>query len=969
MADRAHGEVIRPFERPAPIGDKCPQCGRWRLDREDLYCGLCGVSLFGVSLRPDRVILISGMGETAASRRLVLENTTAESVSVQITPREREVPGLVLKPSRVDVPAGGTAGFEASLDEKKLAEDLFVVREEFFCRIDAHPRKVLSFRVEVKAGPRPEVLTREARFGRVVDGERGETVVRLANRGAVPLVIASVEAVGSAQLQVLDHPKRLEGGEEGRIQLAWDSSQAKDEVPGDVKLRVRFANYSGEVLIPTRVQLERLLLHVEPDVIRISPAIPKEPYERTLRLSNRGTLDVDVAAVGSDQDWIVVESLPEPLSLAVPEPGAARPGAGEAGETQRALRVRLDPTGLEPGKRKGEIWIRDLEGRAIRTVPVELDVVAAKPYHDYIGIDFGTTNSVVAYIDPLTEAISLVEIASAGKGRHPLIPSLIPSVLTFRSGPDDYVIGHEARDEMDTSSDRTVRSVKRLLGSGCHHEFFGQKFPPQAIAGRILKELVRLAESKLLERDAIYRIIERAIVTVPAGFFDLQIQAILDACEMAGLDTERQSRGRSATNDSSINTGIIIDEPSAAALYYLRHLQRVAIGEEILQMVKRRPRRGVHLLVFDYGGGTVDVSLAQLKPLKDERYGLVIRATLGDDRIGGDRIDLAILGMLLSRIDPDSGLDTELVSCSYRDLKRRAEEQEWPSLVLSEILRVRGSWKDLAERAKIDLSSSGADTTQVPVKGSDLIRIEGAQVAKCPKDIVLRLDLAAVEERVKDFMESAKALVARVLDAAQVKSTNVDFVLHTGRQSLMPAVRGAVRSIFPDLSDERDILEKNELKVCVAKGAAYYGLIKEAPGSTIQFLDQSRRLPYSYGFGVGQGAERRFLLILDRGATYPTEQFHELPASEIPANGIVNLRIYKNRGTVQQNRGTSPRIEGNPDIRLIGQGRIDTLADDEPGCTLRFAVAENRTLEVTADGQPVEIEDAPWEEDDGDWFW
>jgi molecular chaperone DnaK len=196
-----------------------------------------------------------------------------------------------------------------------------------------------------------------------------------------------------------------------------------------------------------------------------------------------------------------------------------------------------------------------------------------------------------------------------------------------------------------------VRSIKRIMGYDYERDFFGSTFTPEDLAARIIQKLVQLAEQKLYEESNAYYDVRKAIVTVPANFFDSQIRSVLNACEQAGLDTERVAVLQAAQAlrealDKEVNAGIILDEPSAAVLYYFYRLSVERHGSMLEEL--ERPE-GLRMLVFDYGGGTLDVSVANIVRLDNREAGLKILANMGDNSIGGDSIDLHLMRELVAR--------------------------------------------------------------------------------------------------------------------------------------------------------------------------------------------------------------------------------------------------------------------------------------------------------------------------------
>jgi molecular chaperone DnaK (HSP70) len=175
-------------------------------------------------------------------------------------------------------------------------------------------------------------------------------------------------------------------------------------------------------------------------------------------------------------------------------------------------------------------------------------------------------------------------------------------------------------------------------------------------------------------------------------------------------------------------------------------------------------------------------------------------------------------------------------------------------------------------------------------------------------------------------------------------------------------IREKVMLVFPQFPQKYDILDQEYLKVCVAQGAALYGLIRSGiqKEQHVRLVAGGRRLPHAYGVQVMRGFTPFFEPIIKVGEEYPTVGEKEYTVDEIPRSGILNLKFL-------QNSGSSDRIKGNPDIRVIGSKTIDTLIDKKPGCDIKVIIDANRKMEVTADEEMVEIEPVRLEEE-GRWI-
>jgi len=699
---------------------------------------------------------------------------------------------------------------------------------------------------------------------------------------------------------------------------------------------------------------------IVPNAIHHGRAFSKHDYAERVRIENHGMVNVEIVGIESDKPWIIVASPVMPFTLP-----CAKSAAGGASSPTAAVRifefkVTCNPAELSEGGHDGTVIVR-LRGQEPISVGVTLDVIVPRPYHDYVGIDFGTTNSVVAVMNKNRREIELVKDETSGE-------YLIPSVLVFDDA-ETYKIGQVAKNEADSAPDRTVRSIKRVMGYESDRRFFNRPFSAADLASLIIRKLLELAEGKLYRDTGTYYDIRNAIITVPANFYDVQIRDVLEACVAAGLDIESDQAKRVAkivegTLGEAINAGIILDEPSAAVLYYIDHLRHTRSVSEIAKLIDRE--QGLRLLVFDYGGGTLDVSVASVTRLKDGGTGLRILANMGENTIGGDTIDLVVMNELLRRCKHELQnfeFDTTLISSSFKELEERCDREGWSTETWREILRVRGEWKDLGETAKIRLAES--EHVDIEIQPQLIVRLSGGALQRAPRATQHQsLTHEQLWNLLQPILTKCASLIDTSLSLSQTSRDDIDYILHTGRQSLLPQIRERVRELFPNLANDRDLLEEEHLKVCVAKGAALYGSMRNRlvkAEARLYFLSEGRRLPHSYGVETYVDTlEPEFDEIISRGDIYPVEKTKRYPPDMIPPGGYLNLRFY-------QNTGTSKAIKSNPKVSLIGQISIDTTADGEPGCNISFVIGANRTLEVFADGAPVFIERAGLQDEEAWW--
>src|SRR5215213_787268 len=349
-----------------------------------------------------------------------------------------------------------------------------------------------------------------------------------------------------------------------------------------------------------------------------------------------------------------------------------------------------------------------------------------------IGIDLGTTNSVVAVMEGGEPTV----IASAEGGRT------VPSVVAFTK-TGERLVGQLAKRQAVTNPANTIYSIKRFMGrrwddaetkrakelvsytvekdaksDGVVVKVADKTYSPPEISAMILQKLKADAEAYLGDK------VTEAVITVPAYFDDTQRQATKDAGRIAGLEVRR-----------------IINEPTASALAYgldKKHDEKIA--------------------VYDLGGGTFDISILELGEGVFE-----VKATNGDTHLGGDDFDQRVIEWLLAEFKKDQGID---LSKDPQALQRL---------------------KEAAEKAKIELSSTSSTEINLPYITAD---------ATGPKHLVVTLTRAKLEDLVRDLVESTRKPVEAALKDAGLKAGDIDEVILVGGQTRMPAVVEAVKAMF-----------------------------------------------------------------------------------------------------------------------------------------------------------------------------
>ena len=475
-----------------------------------------------------------------------------------------------------------------------------------------------------------------------------------------------------------------------------------------------------------------------------------------------------------------------------------------------------------------------------------------------LGIDLGTSNSAASILQA---------------GRPVIIPSAegttlygkaFPSIVAFTK-EGQVLVGEPARRQAVSNPEGTILKAKRKMGADFKYNIHGKEYTPQQISAFILQKIKKDAEEFLGEK------IEKAVITVPAYFDDNQRQATKDAGQIAGLEVVR-----------------LVNEPTAASLAY--GLDKSTKEQKIF--------------VFDFGGGTLDVTIMEFGDGVFE-----VKSTSGDTQLGGTDMDEVLMNYIIKEFKKDTGIDLN--------------EDE------TALQRIR----EASEKAKIELSTTLETEINLPFITS---------TNKGPKHLAMKISRSLLERLIDPIIEKCRHPVEQALKDAKLSKNDIDKTILVGGPTRMPIVQKFVEDLIGKKAEHGvDPME------CVAQGAAIQAGVLAGEVKDILLLDVT---PLSLGIETLGGV---FTKLIDRNTTIPTKKSKIFSTAE-DNQSAVTIRVFQGERTMAENNkllgqfdlmGIPPAPRGIPQIEVTfdidANGIVNVNAKD-------LGTKKEQSIKITA---------------------
>ena len=863
-------------------GTVCSNCNvGWEIFAHEPYCGYCGCSTFGFSVRWKEAPLFYSSASATREATLLVENTGSCPMTFQpLQTKHQLVDAAYAQPFKVN--AGQSVAIAIRVDAAKLTlqpENIRVQVQEPLTNLKGEPLRLRALpEPAFKLLPNP-ILARYRKGTETMNLELHVEVTR--SQFDISRVKFSQEKIKSVNFM---KGRYKEGDAAKRVRLAVDCEKLRNGVHEET-LEFYLRGLAEPIAQTVRIQAE---VEPEPPKLFVPKATLEITQERerthTLTLENQGESPLKIQEID-------IESPPGLVSL----PDVKYPIEIEGG-SHKNVEVSISGIGIEPGSYPSWFTITSNceTSPRYRDELLNVTVKQLEAYPHYVAIDFGTTNSCCAYIDVDTYQPKLIPLRGAAGS-----PEIMPSSIVYHSRPAteaSYSVGTAAEDFRTSGIDSPyyITSVKRWLGYQWHRQFPRElALQPLDVAADILKYIVAEAEAHLDTLTSQSKI-TRCVVTYPTMFTRQQREELRLAFEKIGI-TEL----------------ILIDEASAAS-----------IGT-IFQQREEPLRDNSKLMVYDFGGGTIDIVLSQVTNTGSE---ILIEPLVrgGNPKYGGDDVTQAIVDFILNECGKQIRDVNPGIRFDIPYLKRRKILQPSGNPAVDRASRENAFVYDAAEEMKRGLSEKSAVTSrflgylQVKV-GDSVSTLEGLlrqQTRAAPRienernlletptqrEITVELSQAQLQTLIQPELNQTFAAIDEML--ADCGSAPPDIVVLAGQSSKMPLVKEMMDTHFQKKYQTRvDIHLAEHPKACVVIGAAQYGLYQTMPGEGRISPVNMERTRARLGIVKLSWGKRVFDEIIPQGKLIPDESV-ETTDFPLPA-GTTFVDVREHFGTANDLGETS----------------------------------------------------------------
>ena len=873
----------------------CSKCDvGWVIHSHDKHCGYCGCKVFDFSVTWEQEPRIyAGDDANIHNLTILAENTGAYPITFQPIRTTRD--NTILFPQENGSPFAVNAGQRHSIPIQVNVANLARYTETITVRAqDAPPNHSSEQSLHLEALPRPDFkLTPNpvnVRHRRGCEKVREELHLEVQQS---QFYISDIRATGGSVLRVGYSTEQLhqENGAFNTVKLEIDCNQLTDE-PNVVKLNFELRGLSQP--IEKRIEIRREI-EPNPPKLFVPPMNLEVTQERekthALTLQNRGerTLTIQNIAFTDPFNLIRMLNVERPITI--------------EGGGQHNVEMQLLAVDVEPGDRTINFTINsncETGPEYEDVLNVKVNALEAYPY--YLAIDFGTTNSCCAYFGA-QDVPQLIQLDSGIN--H---PEIMPSSIIYHSQPENgvlYKVGYGAETDRTSEIDGPyyISSVKRWLGFNWNRQFPNNlELQPSDVVADILKYIIERTE-KHLDTISTRSKIKKCVITYPTMFGRRQQEDIKQAFERIGITDLK-----------------LIDEASAASLGAIS---------------RRRQQGDYRLLVYDFGGGTIDIVLSHVK-----NNGSEIRieplAHGGNPRYGGDDVTQSIVDFLLDEFRERIQRQNLNLSFSIPYLSPRrvwqpsGDQQKDRATLLNTRLLYDG-----AEELKEELSDQDRANRDFPlsvVVGDDVRPLDSLTQGK--------LNVSMSKEKLNSLVADELRQTFVEIDT-MIRNNDghlPEIVILAGQSSKMPVVKKMMAAHFQtEYHTNVDIRLSKSPKECVAIGAALYGMTYAMPAQIWFDIRQFRRTRASIGIMQFDGTQQVFVEIIPKGRLIPDESF-----------GSMNMPLR----TGETNIDVRERFGENGTLSPIGEYTL-TLPENIPRealieAQLKMSIEDSDEIKVVA---------------------